>query len=106
MKLKIIEKIAKEHPFNSRNWNYQKIIRYLLSDENNRIIEAMVIWHIKDGKVVEFLLELSNMYNCPVGCQFCASGALDKAPYLLKSEDFWTQIDIMLNDNNINPNDY
>ena len=75
MKLKIVEKIEKEHPFNSRNWNYQKIIRYLLSDENNRIIEAMVIWHIKDGKVVEFLLELSNMYNCPVGCQFCASGA-------------------------------
>lgn len=24
MKLKIVEKIAKEHPFNSRNWNYQK----------------------------------------------------------------------------------
>ena len=52
MKLKIVKKIAKEHPFNSRNWNYQKIIRYLLSDENNRIIEAMVIWHIKDGTVV------------------------------------------------------
>jgi len=61
MKLKIVEKIAKEHPFNSRNWNYQKIIRYLLSDDNNRIIEAMVIWHIKDGKIVEFLLELSNI---------------------------------------------
>lgn len=106
MKLKVVEKIAKEHPFNSRNWNYQKIIRYLLSDENNRIIEAMVIWHIKDGKIVEFLLELSNMYNCPVGCQFCASGALDKAPYVLKCEDFWEQINIMLNDNNINPNDY
>ena len=27
MKLKIVKKIAKEHPFNSRNWNYQKIIR-------------------------------------------------------------------------------
>lgn len=74
MKLKIVEKIVKEHPFNSRNWNYQKVIRYLLSDENNRIIESMVIWHIKDGTVVEFLLELSSMYNCPVGCQFCASG--------------------------------
>ena len=106
MELKIVKKIVKEHPFNSRNWNYQKIIRYLLSDQNDRIIEAMVIWHIKDGKVVEFLLELSNMYNCPVGCQFCASGALDKAPYLLNSEDFWKQINIMLDDNNINPNDY
>lgn len=106
MKLKILEKIAKEHPFNSRNWNYQKIIRYLLSDENDRIIEAMVIWHIKDGEVVEFLLELSNMYNCPVGCKFCASGALEKSTYLLSSEDFWEQVHIMLNDNNINPNDY
>ncbi len=106
MKFKIVEKIKKEHPFNSRNWNYQKIIRYLLSDENDRIIEAMVIWHIKDGDVVEFLLELSNMYNCPVGCQFCASGALEKAPYLLQSEDFWEQVNIMLDDNNINPNDY
>lgn len=66
----------------------------------------MVIWHIKDGHIVEFLLELSNMYNCPVGCQFCASGALDKAPYLLNSKDFWEQVNIMLNDNNINPNDY
>ena len=106
MNFKIIDKIKKEHPFNSRNWNYQRIIRYLLNDENGRIIESMVIWHIKDGKIVEFLLELSNMYNCPVGCQFCASGALDKSPYLLKSEDFWQQVDIMLNDNDINPNDY
>lgn len=106
MRLKILEKVQKEHPFNSRNWNYQKIIRYLLSDENDRIIESMVIWHIKDGKIVEFILELSNMYNCPVGCQFCASGALDKAPYILACEDFWEQINIMLNDNNINPNDF
>lgn len=92
MKLKIIEKIAKEHPFNSRSWNYQKVIRYLLGDENNRIIEAMVIWHLKDGQIVEFILELSNMYNCPVGCQFCASGALKNAPYLLTVEDFWEQL--------------
>lgn len=106
MRLKIVEKIAKEHPFNSRNWNYQRIIRYLLGDENNRIIEAMVIWHIKDGKIVEFLLELSNMYNCPVGCQFCASGALEKTPYILNVEDFWEQVNIMLNDNKIDPNDY
>lgn len=106
MKYNIIDKIKKEHPFISINWNYQKIIRYLLSDESGRIIESMVIWHMKDGKTVEFLLELSNMYNCPVGCQFCASGALDNSPYILKSEDFWEQINIMLNDNDINPNDY
>ncbi len=106
MKLKIIEKIAKEHPFNSRSWNYQKVIRYLLGDENNRIIEAMVIWHLKDGQIVEFILELSNMYNCPVGCQFCASGALKNAPYLLTVEDFWEQINIMLSDNEIDPNNY
>lgn len=106
MKLKIIKKIEKEHPFNSRNWNYQKIIRYLLQDEENRIIESMVIWHIKDGNVVEFLLELSNMYNCPVGCQFCASGALEKVPYSLKVEDYWEQVNIMLNDCKVNPNDY
>lgn len=106
MKLKIIKKIEKEHPFNSRNWNYQKVIRYLLQDEENRIIESMVIWHIKDGNVVEFLLELSNMYNCPVGCQFCASGALEKVPYSLKVEDYWEQVNIMLNDCKVNPNDY
>lgn len=106
MNLKIVEKIEKEHPFNSRNWNYQRIIRYLLQDEENRIIESMVIWHIKDGNVVEFILELSNMYNCPVGCQFCASGALDKVPYSLKVEDYWEQINIMLNDCRVNPNDY
>lgn len=106
MSLRIIQKIEKEHPFNSRNWNYQKIIRYLLQDEENRIIESMVIWHIKDGNVVEFILELSNMYNCPVGCQFCASGALEKVPYFLTVEDYWEQINIMLNDCNVNPNDY
>lgn len=106
MKLKIIDKIEKEHPFNSRNWNYQKIIRYLLQDEENRIIESMVIWHIKDGSVVEFILELSNMYNCPVGCEFCASGALEKTPHSLKSEDYWKQINIMLADCKVDPNEY
>lgn len=103
---KIVGKVKKEHPFNSRSWNYQKIIRYLLEDEEGHIIESMVIWHIKDDQVVEFLLELSNMYNCPVGCKFCASGALEKTPYLLKVEDYLNQVNIMLEDSKVNPFDY
>lgn len=42
----------------------------------------------------------------PVGCQFCASGALEKVPYSLKVEDYWEQVNIMLNDCKVNPNDY
>ena len=76
MKLKIVKKIAKEHPFNSRNWNYQKIIRYLLSDENNRIIEAMVIWHIKDGTVVEFLCEKDELHPAGGRCKGCRNDRL------------------------------
>ncbi len=106
MKLKILEKVEKEHPFISRSWNSQRVIRYLLQDEEDRIIESMAIWHKKDGKLVEFLLELSNMYNCPVGCQFCASGALEKAPYILSVEDYWEQVNIMLDDCKVDPNDY
>lgn len=106
MRFRKLETIKKEMPFNSRNWNYQKIIRYLLQDDNGRIIESMVIWHLKDNEVVEFILELSNMYNCNVGCQFCASGALDKSPSLLKYEDFFEQVNIMLDDSKANPNDY
>ena len=106
MKLKIVEKVEKEHPFISRSWNSQRVIRYLLQDNENRIIESMAIWHKKDGKIVEFLLELSNMYNCPVGCQFCASGALKKAPYMLKTEDYWEQVNIMLDNCKEDPNGY
>lgn len=106
MELKVLNKLEKEHPFHSRNWNYQKVIRYLLQDEEDRIIESMAIWHMKDGHVVEFILELSNMYNCPVGCQFCASGALEKTPYILNKKDYWDQVKIMLEDCKSDPMEY
>lgn len=72
----VVEKISKVIDYNSRGWNKEKIDKYLLKYDSKRIIECMTIVHLKDISPVDLTIEISSMYNCVVGCLFCASGSL------------------------------
>ena len=102
----VIEKISTEIDYNSRNWNKEKIDRYLLKYDENRIIESMTIIHLKDLIPRDLTVEISNMYNCIVGCKFCASGSLPQNRIFLSAEDYFSQVETCLAESNINPYDY
>lgn len=102
----VIKKISKNIDYNSRNWNQEKIDRYLLKYDDKRIIESMTIIHLQDGIQKDLTVEISNMYNCVVGCKFCASGSLPEKKIFLSAEDYAKQVETCLAASNENPNDY
>lgn len=103
---KIAKKFSRTINFASRSWNGERIDRYLLQYDDKRIIECMTIIHLKDEKPIDITIELSNMYNCVVGCRFCASGSLPEQPFFLKGEDYLKQVETCLQASNENPEDY
>ena len=105
-KFEVIEKISKNIDYNSRNWNKEKIDRYLLKYDDKRIIESMTIIHLQDEIPKDLTIEISNMYNCVVGCRFCASGSLPESKVFLSAEDYLKQVETCLEESNENPNDY
>lgn len=105
-KFEVAKKISKKIDFNSRNWNKEIIDRYLLKYDNKRIIESMLIVHLQNNIPRDLTIEVSNMYNCPVGCRFCASGSLKESTSLLQAEDYLEQVEICLKESNENPNNY
>lgn len=103
---KRIEKIIK---YKARNWNNQLVHKYLLNyrkDGIDRVIECMTIVHYQDETIQDLTIELSNMYNCVVGCRFCASGALPETTYYLDALDYVRQINTCLNESGIDPNEF
>lgn len=102
----VVEKISKEIDYNSRNWNKEKIDRYLLKYDENRIIECMTIIHLQDKTPRDLTIEISNMYNCVVGCRFCASGSLPESKIFLSAEDYLAQVETCLNESQVSPNNY
>lgn len=102
----IVEKISKLINYNSRSWNKERIDRYLLKYDSERIIECMTIVHMKDTIPVDLTIEISNMYNCVVGCRFCASGSLPETNIFLTAEDYMKQVETCLKYSNENPNNY
>lgn len=102
----ILEKISKLIDYNSRSWNKERIDRYLLKYDSERIIECMTIVHMKDTIPVDLTIEISNMYNCVVGCRFCASGSLPETNIFLTAEDYMKQVETCLKYSNENPNNY
>lgn len=102
----VVEKISRIIDYNSRSWNKEKIDRYLLKYDNKRIIECMTIVHLKDTIPVDLTIEVSNMYNCIVGCNFCASGSLPERTFFLTAEDYMKQVETCLANSNENPNNY
>lgn len=102
----VVEKISKLIDYNSRSWNKEKIDRYLLKYDDKRIIECMTIVHLKDDIPVDLTIEISNMYNCIVGCRFCASGSLPERAFFLTAEDYMKQVETCLEYSNEKPNNY
>lgn len=102
----VVEKISKIIDYNSRSWNKEKIDRYLLKYDNKRIIECMTIVHLKDEIPIDLTVEISNMYNCIVGCRFCASGSLTENKVFLTAEDYMKQVKTCLEYSHENPKNY
>lgn len=105
-KFEIAEKFSKLIDYNSRSWNKEKIDRYLLKYDDKRIIECMTIIHLKDDIPIDLTIEISNMYNCIVGCRFCASGSLPEKAFFLTAEDYMKQVETCLECSHENPNNY
>lgn len=105
-KFKVIEKLEAAIDFNFEYGNKEKIYRYLINFDDNRIIECMTIIHLNDNEPIDVTIEISNMYNCIVGCRFCASGSLPESRTFLKAEDYLKQVEICIKESNINLNDY
>lgn len=105
-KFEVVKKISKSIDFNSRNWNKERIDKYLLKYDDKRIIESMVIVHLKDDIPRDLTIEISNMYNCVVGCIFCASGSLPESQIFLTADDYLKQVETCLEESNLDPNDY
>lgn len=102
----VIKKVEKVAEFNARSWNNQLVHKYLLrydKHSTDRIIECMSIFHYKDEHVRDLTIELSNMYNCIVGCKFCASGALPESVYVLEPIDYVRQLNTCTKESGINP---
>ncbi len=105
----VVKRIERTVKYNARNWNNQLIHRYLLDyriDGVSRIIECMTIVHYNDDNVRDLTIELSNMYNCVVGCRFCASAALPETTYYLDAMDYVRQLNTCLKSSGINPDDF
>lgn len=102
----IIEVHQRTMHYLARSWNRQSVRKYLLDYDGDRIIECMLIIHYIDQQVNDLTIELSNMYNCVVGCGFCASGNLPKSVIKLKKEDYITQINTCLKDSHLDPDTY
>lgn len=105
-KFDVAEKISRTIDYNSRRWNKEKIDRYLLRYDDKRIIECMTIVHLQDDEPKDLTIEISNMYNCVVGCKFCASGSLPESAFFLTAEDYMRQVETCLEASHENPDDY
>lgn len=105
-KFDVIEKIVADIDFKSEYGNKEKIYRYLFSYDENRIIECMAIVHLLDETPADLSVEISNMYNCVVGCRFCASGSLPEKKLFLLAEDYLMQVDKSLQESSINYKDF
>lgn len=103
---KRIEKVIK---YEARSWNNQLVHKYLLNyrkDGVDRIIECMTIIHYRDEIIRDLTIELSNMYNCVVGCRFCASGALPETTSFLDALDYVRQLNTCLKESGITPDEF
>lgn len=96
----IIKKIVRNMHLYTRTLKEEVVYKYLLKLDDNRIIECMVIEHYCDKNLNDITFEISNMYSCPIGCTFCASGSLPYTVKHLSKEDFLGQIYTCLCDRN------
>lgn len=92
--------------FVARGWDSQVTRKLLLKIDSERVIECMAIIHYNGTEIRDLTFELSNMYGCPVKCSFCASGELTANCKNLKSLDYIRQINSLINESSLNPNEF
>lgn len=75
------------YPYVGHNFNRQKAVRYILRCKRLQVpIEATAYHQIVGRRVLRVAVELSSMFSCPIGCRYCASGALGKCRFLTADE--------------------
>ena len=106
----VLKRVDKINQFQARSWDNQIVHKYLLelSKDGKRklIIECMTIIHYKKQKSVDLTIELSNMYNCVLGCRFCASGDLPGTVKCLEPLDYVRQLNTCISKTGVSPEDY
>lgn len=103
---RIINVFKKKTKYFARSWDEQIVYKFLLDYDRERIIECMLIFHYNNHNIHDVTIEISNMYNCIVGCKFCASGNLKNTVFILEKEDYIAQINTCLKACSIDPNKY
>ena len=99
-------KLEKELNFSAKRWDRQVTTKFLLVYDQKRVIECMVIIHYNGSQQKDLTIELSTMYGCPVGCNFCASGALTESPCFLTAIDIAKQLETCISETGINPSKF
>lgn len=105
----VVKRVDNVARFSSRNWDNQLVNKFLMSYKKNgkdRILEAQVIIHYKGEETRDLTIEISNMYNCVVGCRFCASAALPETVEYLDPIDYVRQINTCVKESGINPEEF
>lgn len=105
----VVKRVNNVTRFTSRNWDNQLVNKFLMSYKKNgkdRILEAQVIIHYKGEETKDLTIEISNMYNCVVGCRFCASAALPETVEYLEPIDYVRQINTCVKESGINPKEF
>lgn len=102
----IEQKVELSMKYNARSWDNQRVTKLLLKFDSERIIECMAIIHCKGTSVNDMTVEVSSMYNCLVGCRFCASGALPASEEFLTPMDYLRQVNTCLKEIGANPRDF
>lgn len=105
----MVKSIERSIHFNSRNWDNQIVHKYLLhypDKSSQAVIECMTLLHYSGSQVRDLTVELSNMYNCVVGCRFCASAALPGKVQYLEALDYVKQLNTCLEQSGITPADF
>lgn len=109
IKMDVEKKIEKIIKFNARSWNNEIATKYLLRyrvNEKDHVLECMSIIHFLNDEVNDLTIELSNMYNCVVGCSFCSSAALPESVVYLSPLDYVRQLNTCINESGIDPNGF
>lgn len=104
-KFEIKQTVRKRITFNARSWNNQLAVKHILRTTKNLILEAMLLFHYADDNLKDVTVEISNMYGCPVGCIFCASGNI-KPNKLLSAADYVAQVNSCLAADDLNPEEF
>ena len=105
----VVKRVDSVARFSSKSWDNQLVNKFLMSYKKgakDRILEAQAIIHYKGEETKDLTIEISNMYNCVVGCRFCASAALPETVECLNPIDYVRQINTCVNESGINPEEF